>query len=171
MHATVVLNVVGLTPELIGPHTPNLARLAARGAMRPLRTITPAVTCSVQATFLTGTLPRDHGAVGNGWFFRDLNEIWLWRQSNRLLAGERIWNAGKKRDPRFTCNNLFWWFAMASTADIAVTPRPIYKADGRKIPDCYTQPPALRDELTDKLGTFPLFQFCGPATTIASSAW
>jgi predicted AlkP superfamily pyrophosphatase or phosphodiesterase len=171
MHATVVLNVVGLTPELIGPNTPNLARLAADGAMRTLRTITPAVTCSVQATFLTGSLPRDHGAVGNGWLFRDLYEIWLWRQSNRLLAGERVWDAGRKRDARFTCANLFWWFAMASTADIAVTPRPIYKADGRKIPDCYAQPPALRDELTSKLGAFPLFQFWGPATTIRSSAW
>ena len=64
-------------------------------------------------------------------------EVWLWRQSNRLLAGERVWDAGKKRDPGFTCANLFWWYAMASSADYTVTPRPIYKADGRKIPDCY----------------------------------
>lgn len=171
MHPVVVLNVVGLTPELIGPRTPNIARLVERGAMRSLRTITPAVTCSVQATFLTGLPPSGHGAVGNGWLFRDLYEIWLWRQSNRLLSGERVWEAGKARDPRFTCANLFWWFAMASSADIAVTPRPIYKADGRKIPDCYTQPGTLREELNAKLGPFPLFQFWGPATSIASSRW
>ena len=36
---------------------------------------------------------------------------------------------------------------MYSTADFAVTPRPIYPADGRKIPDIYTQPAELRDEL------------------------
>ena len=171
MHPLVVLNIVGLTPELIGVHTPNLSRFAKRGGLRALRTVTPAVTCSAQATFLTGLPPAGHGAVGNGWLFRDLYEIWLWRQSNRLLDGERVWDAGKKRDPGFTCANMFWWYNMASSADYAVTPRPIYKADGRKLPDCYAQPSELRDELTAKLGPFPLFSFWGPATTIASTQW
>jgi predicted AlkP superfamily pyrophosphatase or phosphodiesterase len=171
MHPLVVLNIVGLTPELIGPHTPKLARFAERSGIRPLRTVTPAVTCSVQATFLTGLPPSGHGAVGNGWLFRDLYEIWLWRQSNRLLDGERVWDAGKRRDASFTCANMFWWYNMASSADYAVTPRPIYKADGRKIPDCYAQPSALRDELTETLGAFPLFTFWGPATNIASTQW
>ena len=116
-------------------------------------------------------LPRDHGIVANGWLFRDLMEVWLWRQSNRLVAGEKIWEAGKRRDPSFTTANLFWWYNMAATHDIGVTPRPIYKADGRKLPDCYTQPLELRDELTGALGPFPLFQFWGPATSIAASRW
>ena len=171
MHPTIVINIVGLTPQLIGPHTPNLARLKQQGGMRPLRTVTPAVTCSVQATFMTGLPPSGHGAVANGWLFRDLSEIWLWRQSNKLLSGERVWDAGKARDERFTCANMFWWYNMASDADIAVTPRPIYKADGRKVPDCYAQPGALRDELNERLGPFPLFHFWGPATSIRSSAW
>lgn len=171
MHPTVVINVVGLTPSLIGPHTPNLARLASVGGCRPLKTVTPAVTCSAQATFVTGLAPSGHGIVGNGWLFRDLMEVWLWRQSNKLVAGERIWDAAKARNPAFTCANLFWWYAMAASTDIAVTPRPIYKADGRKLPDCYADPPELREELTRKLGAFPLFQFWGPATTIASSRW
>lgn len=171
MHPLLVLNVVGLTPELIGPHTPRLAAFAARGGMRGLQTVTPAVTCSVQATFLTGLPPSGHGAVANGWLFRDLYEVWLWRQSNRLLEGERVWDAGKRRNPAFTCANMFWWYNMASAADWAVTPRPIYKADGRKIPDCYAQPSELRDELTAKLGAFPLFSFWGPATSIASTRW
>jgi predicted AlkP superfamily pyrophosphatase or phosphodiesterase len=171
MHPLLVLNVVGLTPELIGPHTPNLQALAASGGMRRLQTVTPAVTCSVQGTFLTGLPPSGHGAVGNGWLFRDLYEIWLWRQSNRLLGGELVWDAGKRRNSAFTTANMFWWFNMASSADYAVTPRPIYKADGRKIPDCYAQPSALRQELTDKLGPFPLFSFWGPATNISSSRW
>lgn len=172
MRPTVVLNVVGLTPDLIGASTPNIARFAARtSGVRPLKTIAPAVTCSVQATFITGRLPRDHGAVANGWLFRDLMEIWFWRQSNKLLAGERLWDAARKRNPNFTCANLFWWYAMGAGTDVTVTPRPIYKADGRKIPDCYSDPPEIRDELTSALGTFPLFQFWGPATTIASSRW
>lgn len=171
MHPTVVINVVGLTPALIGPHAPNLSRFAAEGCLRPLSTITPAVTCAVQATFVTGGAPRDHGIVANGWLFRDLMEVWLWRQSNKLVAGERVWDAAKARDGRFTSANLFWWYAMAASTDIAVTPRPIYKADGRKLPDCYTDPPELRGELTRMLGSFPLFRFWGPATSIESSRW
>jgi predicted AlkP superfamily pyrophosphatase or phosphodiesterase len=166
-----VLNVVGLTARLLGPNTPHLNRLIARGAMRPIETIVPAVTCSVQATFLTGTLPRDHGAVANGWYYRDLSEVALWRQSNRLVAGEPVWEAAKRRDPSFTCANMFWWFNMYSTADIWVTPRPMYPADGRKIPDCYAAPSRLRDELTERFGPFPLFSFWGPATDISASRW
>jgi predicted AlkP superfamily pyrophosphatase or phosphodiesterase len=171
MHPVLVLNVVGLTPSLIGEHTPNLARFAGTGATRPLQTVTPAVTCSVQSTFLTGLPPSGHGIVANGWLFRDLMEVWLWRQSNRLVAGERIWDTARARDPSFTCANLFWWYAMASGADYAVTPRPIYKADGRKLPDCYSAPPEIRDELNEELGPFPLFQFWGPGTSIDSTRW
>ena len=171
MHPTLVLLVVGLTPNHLGPHTPRLGALARAGAMRPLATVTPAVTCSVQATFMTGGLPRDHGIVANGWLFRDLMEVWLWRQSNRLVGGEKIWEAARRRDPAFTCANMFWWYNMAASHDVGVTPRPIYKSDGRKLPDCYTQPLELREELTQALGAFPLFQFWGPATTIAASRW
>src|SRR5436853_262491 len=171
MHPTLVLLVVGLTPRHLGPHTPRLTALSRAGAMRPLKTVTPAVTCSVQATFMTGLLPRDHGIVGNGWLFRDLMEVWLWRQSNRLVAGEKIWETGKRRNAAFRCANLFWWYNIAAAHDIGVTPRPIYKSDGRKLPDCYTQPPELRDELTQALGPFPLFHFWGPATSIAASRW
>jgi len=172
MYPVMVINVVGLTPGLIGPHTPNLSALAAAvGGVRPLRTVTPAVTTTVQSTFLTGTMPSEHGVVGNGWLFRDLMEVWLWRQSNRLVAGEKVWQTAKKRDESFTCANMFWWFAMAADTDFMVTPRPIYKADGRKIPDCYSAPSELRDELTEKLGPFPLFTFWGPATSIQSSRW
>jgi predicted AlkP superfamily pyrophosphatase or phosphodiesterase len=171
MRPTIVLLVVGLSPRHLGPHTPKLSALARTGTIRPLTTITPAVTCSVQATFMTGGLPREHGIVANGWLFRDLLEIWLWRQSNRLVGGEKIWEAGKRRDPAFTTANLFWWYNMGASHDVGVTPRPIYKADGRKLPDCYAQPLELREELTVELGPFPLFHFWGPATNVSSSRW
>jgi predicted AlkP superfamily pyrophosphatase or phosphodiesterase len=163
--------VVGLTPRHLGIHTPRLQALARDGAMLPLQTVTPAVTCSVQASFMTGLTPRDHGIVGNGWLFRDQMEIMFWRQSNRLVGGEKVWETGKRRDAAFTCANMFWWYNMASSHDIGATPRPIYKADGRKLPDCYTVPAGLRNRLIDRLGPFPLFQFWGPATTIASTRW
>lgn len=171
MHKTLVILAVGLTPRLVGEYTPHLERLAERGGMRPLNTVTPAVTCSAQATLLTGLTPGEHGAVANGWYFRELSEIWLWRQSNRLVAGEKIWEAGKRRNPDFTCAKLFWWYNMYSTADWSATPRPMYPADGRKLPDHYSYPPELHDELDAKLGTFPLFTFWGPMADISSSRW
>jgi predicted AlkP superfamily pyrophosphatase or phosphodiesterase len=170
MTPTVVLNVVGLTPGLL-PHAPHLQALARGGAVRPLTTVLPAVTTTVQSTMLTGALPRDHGIVGNGWYFRDQSEIWLWRQSNRLVGGEKVWEAARRRDPAFTCAKLFWWYNMYASVDFAVTPRPMYLADGRKLPDIHTHPAALRDELQGALGEFPLFRFWGPGADIASSRW
>ena len=171
MQPLLILNIVGLTPRHLGALTPNLAAFAARGTLKPLATVTPAVTCSVQATLLTGLAPSRHGVVGNGWYFRDVAEIGFWKQSNQLVGGEKLWESAKRRDPRFTCANLFWWFNMASSHDFGATPRPIYKADGRKLPDCYTKPASWRDRLSARLGAFPLFQFWGPATTIASTEW
>jgi predicted AlkP superfamily pyrophosphatase or phosphodiesterase len=171
MHPVLVILAVGLSPALVGAHTPNLRRLAARGGLRPLATVTPAVTCTVQSTLLTGLAPSGHGIVANGWYFRDLSEVWLWRQSNRLVAGEKVWEAARARDAGFTCAQMFWWYNMYSSADWSATPRPMYPADGRKIPDHYAHPPALHDELDAKLGQFPLFKFWGPLTDISSSEW
>ncbi|NJD31203.1 MAG: alkaline phosphatase family protein [Gammaproteobacteria bacterium] len=170
MRRALVLDVVGMTPALL-EHAPNLRALAGGGAMRPLTTVTPAVTTTVQSSFVTGELPRVHGAVANGWYFRDLAEVWLWRQSNRLVGGEKLWDAAKRRDASFTCAKLFWWYNMYSSADYSVTPRPMYPADGRKLPDIYTHPPGLRDELQHELGQFPLFKFWGPAADIECSRW
>jgi predicted AlkP superfamily pyrophosphatase or phosphodiesterase len=171
MRRTLVMLVVGLTPRLVGPHTPRLAALAREGAVRPLRTVLPAVTCSVQSSLATGLEPGGHGAVANGWYFRDQAEVHLWRQSNRLVAGEKIWEAARRRDPAFTCAKMFWWYNMYSSADFSATPRPMYPADGRKVPDHYAEPPELHDELDGLLGPFPLFKFWGPATDISSTRW
>lgn len=171
MTPVLVVDVVGLSEELLGPDTPHINQLVARGTLRSLETIVPAVTCSVQATFLTGRLPKEHGIVGNGWYFRDLAEVWFWRQSNRLIESKQVWELGRERDRRFTSANLFWWYNMYSAADWSITPRPMYPADGRKLPDVYSQPGALRSELQRELGQFPLFRFWGPAADISSSRW
>ncbi len=60
---------------------------------------------------------------------------------------------------------------MGADTDWTVTPRPIYYADGRKEPDCYTTPPSLHTDLTARFGAFPLFQYWGPTAGIASSRW
>ena len=171
MKQTLVILVVGLSPALVGEHTPHLAKLAKRGALRPLKAITPAVTCAAQSTLLTGKLPSEHGIVANGWYFRELAEVWLWRQSNKLVSGDKIWESGRARNENFTCAKMFWWYNMYSTADWSATPRPQYPADGQKIPDHYAYPPELHDELDAKFGQFPLFKFWGPAADITSSKW
>src|SRR5690625_3916627 len=66
---------------------------------------------------------------------------------------------------------IFFGDNMNSTVDYLITPRPIYRTDGVKIPDILTEPPLLRDDLQNKLGQFPLFKFWGPNTSIQSSKW
>jgi predicted AlkP superfamily pyrophosphatase or phosphodiesterase len=125
----------------------------------------------VQSTFLTGKMPNEHGIVGNGWYFRELGEVFLWRQHNKLVQGDKIWETVRAANPDFQTANVCWWYAMGATTDITVTPRPIYHADGRKSPDAYVRPPALHDELVGALGDFPLFQYWGPTASLASSEW
>jgi predicted AlkP superfamily pyrophosphatase or phosphodiesterase len=170
-HRTAVIDIVALSSTLLGDESPNINAFITRGRLRRLRPVLPAVTCSVQSSMLTGLPVQEHGIVGNGWYDRDLDEIHFWKQSNRLVQGEKVWETARRRDPAVTCATMFWWFNMNTSADIAVTPRPQYKADGRKIPDCSTRPGELRDELQATLGRFPLFNFWGPASSIVSSQW
>jgi predicted AlkP superfamily pyrophosphatase or phosphodiesterase len=168
---TAVINVVGLTKRLLGPDTPNLSALAKDGSSAPIRAITPAVTCSAQSTFLTGLMPRDHGIVGNGWYFRDVAQVMFWKQANQLVAGEKVWETARRRDPSCTTAKMFWWYNMYSSAEWSVTPRPIYRADGLKVVDVYSQPSEIRDRLVAEHGAFPFFNFWGPTADIRSSAW
>jgi len=167
-----VLNIVALSPNLIGEATPRIKEFArASGGVRTLRPPLPAVTCSAQSTMLTGLAPAGHGIVGNGWHDRALGEVQFWKQSNQLVSGEKVWETARRIDPSFTCANACWWYAMHATTDTMITPRPVYKADGRKLPDCLTTPPELRDQLQSKLGQFPLFKFWGPGAGIESTDW
>jgi len=167
----VVINIVGLTPSLLGDNTPKLNALIKDGFMAPLQPAFPAVTCTAQSTMLTGLTPEQHGIVGNGWYFRDMSEILFWRQSNHLVQGEKVWDAARQNDSSFSCAKMFWWYNMYANVEWSVTPRPAYPADGRKIPGIYTQPPELNSQLQSRLGSFPLFNFWGPTADIRSSKW
>lgn len=165
-----VLNVVALTPRLL-EHMPRLKRVAEQGYRATLDTVLPAVTCTAQSTYLTGKLPSEHGIVANGWWFRDLGDILLWRQHSGLVEGERVWETIREHRPDYTVANVCWWYAMGASVDTTITPRPEYHADGRKEPDCWTWPPSLHDQLVAELGPFPLFTFWGPGANIESSKW
>ncbi|MEM9382444.1 MAG: alkaline phosphatase family protein, partial [Planctomycetota bacterium] len=109
MQPVLLLDVVGLTRRQVTAEvTPNLAALGARGSIAPMRAVLPAVTCSAQATMLTGALPSEHGAVGNGWRDPASFDVALWRQSNHLVTGEKIYEAARRQGGEdFTCAKLF----------------------------------------------------------------
>lgn len=167
-----VVLAVGLTPKLLRSGAmPRTEAFARARALRPLRPDLPAVTCTVQASFLTATTPARHGAVGNGWYFRELGEVWLWRQSAGLLHAPTLFERWRAAHPGSPSAQLFWWWNLPSRADLSLTPRPTYYADGRKGPDVHARPTALRQRLLEQLGDFPLFQFWGPGAGLASTRW
>ncbi|WP_242202760.1 alkaline phosphatase family protein [Aestuariivivens insulae] len=171
MHQTVVIDIVGLSSALLKHKDLFLTQWIEKRQLSKIKPVLPAVTCTAQSTYLTGKWPNQHGIVANGWYFKDECEIKLWRQSNHLVQAPKIWDMAKTLNPEFTCSNMFWWYNMYSNADFNVTPRPQYRADGQKKPDCYSKPEGLRDRLQKELGTFPLFNFWGPNTSIKSTKW
>ncbi|MBA3685361.1 MAG: alkaline phosphatase family protein [Planctomycetes bacterium] len=167
----VVICCVGLTSAHLGSDTPNLTRLADAGFTAPLAGVLPAVTTTAQTTMITGVLPREHGIVANGWYFREIGEVWLWRQSQKLVQAPSCWEIARRSRPGLKVLKHFWWYAMNTDVDATVTPRPVYHHDGRKSPDIYASPTTLKDELSARHGAFPLFNFWGPMASIASTRW
>jgi predicted AlkP superfamily pyrophosphatase or phosphodiesterase len=166
-----VIDIVGLSESLLGPHTPFLTNFAAQHGRQSWQPEFPAVTCTAQSSIVSGTSPEQHGCVGNGWYDRESAEVRFWKQSNHIVHGEKLWDKLRREIPGFTCAKLFWWYNMYSRADISITPRPLYPADGRKVFDIHTQPMDLRERIKRDLGEFPFPSFWGPAAGIASSEW
>jgi predicted AlkP superfamily pyrophosphatase or phosphodiesterase len=174
MQPLVLINTVGLTTRHL-PLAPRLYALAQAGWSRPLREVLPAVTCTAQASMLTGLPASGHGIVGNGWLFRDTMEVRFWQQSNRLLQADPVYVTARKqaqlRGQPFTCAQLFWWFNQGAAVDISVTPKPHYGADGNKAFDILSSPAELADRLKARLGPFPFASFWGPLAGRPCSEW
>jgi predicted AlkP superfamily pyrophosphatase or phosphodiesterase len=174
MQPLVILNAVGLTPRLLA-YAPRLAKLAERGSAVAMHDVVPSVTCTAQATLLTGRLPREHGIVGNGWFFRDTGEVRFWQQSNRLLQAEPFYATARRRAAvqgrPFSCAKLFWWFNQGAAVDLSVTPKPHYGSDGNKVFGIQSTPAPLAARLEEQLGPFPFHTFWGPKAGLASTCW
>ncbi|MCS7046644.1 MAG: alkaline phosphatase family protein, partial [Gemmataceae bacterium] len=137
--------------------------------------ILPAVTCTAQATLLTGRLPAEHGIVANGWLFRDTMEVRFWQQSNRLIQAEPLYVTARRQaqsqGKAFRCAKLFWWFNQGAAVDISVTPKPHYGADGSKVFDILSEPAELAARLTRRLGPFPFPTFWGPKAGLPCTRW
>ncbi len=170
----VLINAVGLTGRLLA-HAPRLRALADSGWVRPLRETLPAVTCSVQATILTGLPPSEHGIVGNGWLFRDTGEVRFWQQSCRLIQGNPLYVTARRRAEEqgrpFRVAKLFWWFNQGAAVDWSVTPKPYYGADGNKVFGITGSPDGLPEKLEAELGTFPFRTFWGPGAGLPCTSW
>lgn len=170
----VLLNAVGLTRRLL-PHAPRLAAMAKSGWVADMPEVLPAVTCTAQATLLTGKRPRDHGVVANGWLFRDTNEVRFWQQSNALMQAEPVYATARRRAAErgrsFTSAKLFWWFNQGAAVDISVTPKPWYGVDGNKAFGISGTPAGYSDELERTLGKFPFPAFWGPTAGLPATDW
>lgn len=174
MQPLIILNAVGLTPRLL-QHAPRLSALAKEGWAVPLREVTPAVTCTAQATILTGLPPSDHGVVANGWLFRDTQEVRFWQQSNRLIQAEPFYETARKRavarGQTLRSAKLFWWFNQGAAVDFSITPKPWYGIDGNKVFGVSGTPPGLAEAIVRAVGPFPFHAFWGPKSGLPSTAW
>jgi len=170
----IVLNCVGLTSRLL-QHAPRLAALAHKGSLSPLREVLPAVTSTVQASFLTGKTPEEHGIVANGWLFRDTREVRFWQQANSLLEAEPIYATIRreraKANRSFKAAKLFWWFNQGADVDISLTPKPHYGCDGSKAFDIAGTPNGLSESIKKELGPFPFPTFWGPMAGKGCTEW
>ena len=110
---------------------------------------------------LTGLAPRDHGVVGNGWFFRDTQEIRFWQQANSLVQGDKFYDG-------IETAKMFWGFNQSSGVKYSCTPKPHYGSDGSKVFDVLD---FTGCKLTKNLGAFPFFSFWGPNAGLPSSRW
>lgn len=135
-----------------------------------IQSIFPAVTCAVQASFRTASLPSAHGMIANGLFFRNINRPMFWEQSANLVQGPRIWddfrNSGKR------VGMLFWQQSLGEEVDILLSPAPIHKHGGGMIQGCYCKPENLYETLCRRIGTsFKLQQYWGPLATWKVGNW
>jgi predicted AlkP superfamily pyrophosphatase or phosphodiesterase len=170
----VLINAVGLTGRLL-PLAPRLKALAGAGWCRSVREVVPAVTCTAQASLLTGLPPDGHGVVGNGWLFRETGEIRFWQQSNALVQAEPLYVTARRRAAErgrvFRAAKLFWWFNQGAAVELSVTPKPHYGADGNKVFGIAGTPPGLTERLEGTLGRFPFHTFWGPGAGLACTPW
>lgn len=170
----VLINAVGLTGRLL-PLAPRLQQLAQAGWCVPLREVLPAVTCTAQASILTGKTPEQHGIVGNGWLFRDTGEVRFWQQSNRLIEAEPLYQTlrrqAREQGRSFRCAKVFWWYNQGAAVDLSVTPKPYYGSDGNKVFGITGTPADLPERIESLIGPFPFQTFWGPLAGLPCTQW
>lgn len=135
-----------------------------------VKTIFPALTCPVQASFRTASEPSSHGIISNGFFDRGIKRTFFWEQSSSLFAGERIWE--RFRSNGGTVGQICWQQSIGNDSDLILSPTPIHKHHGGLIQDFYSKPQGLYTDLCKKIGRkFNLFSYWGPFASFSSTLW
>ena len=162
-----IIDVAALGYDLLVRHG---ATEIAGLTFHPAETVFPALTCTAQASFRTAGPPGKHGMVANGLFFRDLRKPMFWEQSARLVAGERIWSAFRRRGGRV--GMLFWQQSLGEDVDVLLSPAPVHRHHGGMIQDCYSRPDWLYRRLCDDMGSpFKLQHYWGPMASYKAGDW
>ena len=170
MNYSILLDVVGLEQKhLDSGLLPNIAKITENGEVGKLEPTFPAVTCSVQASILSGKYPREHGIISNGFYDRNAFDVSFWEQSSSLVQSQRVWDTVRQKNTKKT-GVLFWQNTMYANSDIVVTPRPIH-LDDKMVMWCYSKPVGYYEELKEKFGEFNLASYWGPLASSKSSDW
>ncbi|GAB6165470.1 alkaline phosphatase family protein [Thermostilla marina] len=166
----VFLSVPGLREKDVAVMQ-NLRRMTAGGEIVNLAPSFPCVTCPVQANMTTGLLPRDHGVIGNGFYWRDKRRVEMWTSPNDCILKPQLWDLLSHHEAGITSAVWFPLHSVGCEADYVCTPKPIHNPDGSETMWCYTRPNELYEELREKLGDFPLHHFWGPMAGIQGTNW
>jgi predicted AlkP superfamily pyrophosphatase or phosphodiesterase len=185
----IVIDIVGLEfDHLKCGLIPNISRIANEGESARMEPVFPAVTCTIQASLLSGTYPNQHGIIANGLYDRTNHNISFWEQSSDLVQTDRIWDMVQKDNNTRTGANdissslrsssienniavLFWQNTMYCKANIVVTPRPLH-LDSGTVMWCYSKPVGYYDhQLMVNFGEFNLATYWGPFASYKSSEW
>jgi hypothetical protein len=164
----ILLSIPGLRPQDL-PMMPQLTKTLRHAA--PLTASFPCVTWPVQANMLTGRLPREHGVIANGFYWRDSRQVEMWTADNQRITAPQIWDRLHAHDPGCTSAAWFPMLSKGCGAEHVCMPAPVHNPDGSESLWCYTKPAAFYGQLRDALGHFPLQHFWGPLANIQSTAW
>ena len=166
----ILLSVPGLRDQDL-ERMPRLSSLMSGGEESSLTPSFPCVTWPVQANMLTGRLPKDHGVVANGFYWRDEQKVEMWTAWNDKIAAPQIWDVLRERDPSITSAVWFPMLSRGCGADYVCMPAPVHNPDGTEDLWCYTKPAEFYGELRDRFGHFPLQHFWGPIANIKATSW
>ncbi len=119
----------------------------------------------------TGKLPKHHGVIANGFYWREQRKVEMWTAGNDCISAPQIWDWLGQHDESLTSAVWFPLHSKGAQANFICTPAPIHNPDGSESLWCYTRPTELYGTLRDKLGHFPLQHFWGPMANIQSPAW
>lgn len=171
MRNIVFLSVPGLREKDLAKLPALQALIQKKGTVATLTPTFPAVTCTTQTNLTTGTLPCEHGIVGNGLWFPERQKLEMWTAPNEAVLQPQLWDLiyHHPDNPRSAV-----WFplhAVECGAEFVCTHKPIHNPDGSEGLWCWTRYPSMYGELMEKFGHFPLMNYWGPMVNIRSAKW